>query len=141
MKIKKVNQYKCDHCGKKKYNAASMIKHEKHCTKNPDRYCRMCDIVNGAQNNLKSLIAIMPCDVIETNTIFENIQEKNVLNIKEILSSFEKMKEEANCPACILAVIRQLKSKVFFNFDYKEEVKQAFEDTKPKINYSCLDFY
>lgn len=40
MLLKKV--YYCDFCKKKGMSAASMSKHEKHCTLNSNRQCRLC---------------------------------------------------------------------------------------------------
>ena len=39
-KIKKV--YYCDFCGKHRLTSNSMLLHEKHCTLNPNRVCRVC---------------------------------------------------------------------------------------------------
>jgi hypothetical protein len=125
MKIKKVNQYSCDFCKKKTYSAASMHRHEKHCTMNPDRECRMCNIVGCNMNNIFDLVKMMPNEII--------VNEKTT-NECEILTAFDKMKVEANrCPACILAVIRQLNYKnVVFDFDYKVEVEEMWKDYKLK---------
>ena len=38
--LKKV--YYCDFCKKKGLSASSISKHEKHCTLNPKRECRLC---------------------------------------------------------------------------------------------------
>jgi len=40
-KIKKV--YYCDFCKRHTLTINSMVKHEKHCTLNPNRICRVCD--------------------------------------------------------------------------------------------------
>ena len=40
VQLKKV--YYCDFCKKKGMSAASMSKHEKHCTLNPSRQCGLC---------------------------------------------------------------------------------------------------
>ena len=41
MKVVKKNVYYCDYCNKK--GLRSLKAHEKHCTANPDRECRLCD--------------------------------------------------------------------------------------------------
>jgi len=130
MKSKKVTQYSCDHCGKKKYTLHSMIVHEEHCTLNPDRKCRMCQLI-GSDNDIKTLLAMIPKDVEEEKAlnIFDDVYVEfpEIINRKEILDAFLKMKEAADsCPACILAVVRQLKSKVVFNFNYKKEAMEVF---------------
>jgi hypothetical protein len=40
-KIKKV--YYCDFCGKHRLTSNSILDHEKTCTLNPERYCRLCE--------------------------------------------------------------------------------------------------
>lgn len=136
MKIKKVNQYACDFCGKKKYSASAMTKHEKHCTMNPNRECRFCIIDQGAStNNIPSLVARLPKDVIVVSEEFFPIEKVN--NEVEILAEFEKIKKEVNeCPACLLAVIRQSKSIVNFPFYYKNEAEQFWKDRKEE-DISC----
>ena len=65
MRVKMVKQYICDFCGKKGLGAGHIKKHEKHCTMNPDRECRMCVLVSGAQTPLKELLALMPKPEVE----------------------------------------------------------------------------
>ena len=135
MKAKKVNQYECDFCGKKKYAAAAMKKHEKHCTMNPERECRMCARVDH-KNDLKKLIAMLPKDEVANDEPIFGFHNEHVSNGAEILEAFEKMKEEANnCPACILAVIRQLRSGVFFDFDYQKSVKEFWAEENSRDEY------
>jgi hypothetical protein len=42
MKTKTKKVYYCDFCGKHKLTSNSIIIHEKHCTLNPNRICRVC---------------------------------------------------------------------------------------------------
>ena len=137
MKSKKVTQYSCDYCGKKKYTSYSMRVHEKHCTMNQNRECRMCDLI-GSDNDIKSLVAMIPKDIIgktDSGLSEFSFDGEKVVNREEIEDAFEKMKEEAsNCPACILTVIRLLKSKVIFDFDYTKEVNNFFSDLEPEYH-------
>lgn len=57
MTRRQVWQYWCDHCGKHNLSAASIAKHEKHCTKNPARVCRMCKASGGEQLSIEELSA------------------------------------------------------------------------------------
>ncbi len=43
MKTKLKNVYYCDFCKKHSLASWAMKEHEKHCTLNPDRICRVCD--------------------------------------------------------------------------------------------------
>ena len=53
MQVVQVNKYICDYCGKKQYASWAMKKHEKHCTMNPNRECRMCDLMGELQEPIE----------------------------------------------------------------------------------------
>lgn len=107
MKTKRVLRYWCDHCNKSGGRKDAMIKHEKHCIKNPQRICRMCIANNSKQLSIDELV--------------------NILNDEGL----DKLKEKTkNCPACILAAI--VKSKRYdlsekARWNFKEEVNKFWE--------------
>ena len=135
MQVKKVNQYICDYCGKRQYAAGAMRKHEKHCTMNPDRECRMCVLVSGAYADLSKMMELLP----EMKTQDDNYGGVIVLNEDEIQEAMKKVREECeNCPACILAAIRQ--KGIFVNvtgFDYKKEVASFWGDYNDSQKPEC----
>jgi hypothetical protein len=104
MKKKLVYRYTCDFCGKKNYSASAMNKHEKHCTKNPDRKCRMCELI-GENYNLKQLISEIPKPIDFNGE--SGVDFSWYTNIDEINNAINNIKKSVNCPACILAAIRQ----------------------------------
>lgn len=85
MRTKTVSRYYCDHCKKSGGQRAAMERHEKGCTLNPDRYCRMCDRGNAEHAPIAILIAAA----------------------REGLAALQKAAD--GCPACTLAGIRQLR--------------------------------
>ena len=122
MKIKKVNQYICDFCGKKKYSAAAMKQHEKHCTLNPNRKCRMCILIKGVSNNNIPELAKRIPKVKLTD-------EMLISNYKEINAEFNEIREDVdNCPACLLAIIRQSKTSCSIDFNFKKESNDFLKD-------------
>jgi len=141
MKCKTVTQYKCDYCGKKKYSKSAMIKHEKHCTMNPQRECRFCIKSQGDScNNISELVARIPKDII-VQCMDNEFQFEELSNVKEIEAEFNKIKEEINgCPACLLAVIRQSKTSAYLNFDYKKEVEMFWKDYEVENRQSYYDY-
>ena len=126
MKIKTVKQYQCDFCGKKNYSAAAMNKHEKNCTMNPDRECRMCKLREDSQTPLSELVAILP----KMEIVDDNYGGVRVLNAEEIETAMKAVREKAdNCPTCILATIRQKGVYVSITgFDYKKECKEFWNN-------------
>jgi hypothetical protein len=76
-------RYYCDHCNKGNGSPSAMQRHESGCTKNPQRVCRMCVLINEQQLPLADLLLILDSH------------------------SFKSICEAANgCPACILAALR-----------------------------------
>jgi hypothetical protein len=84
MRQKKVWRYYCDHCNKGGCVKAAMLKHERHCIRNPERTCRMCALGGGYQE-------LMP-----------------VLKAALVEGGDNKLREVASgCPVCMLAAIVQ----------------------------------
>lgn len=75
----------CDHCKKSGGSAKWMLRHEEGCTKNPNRKCRVCDLLPGEEHApLAELLSTLATE------------------------GFQAMRAKAGeCPACILAALRQ----------------------------------
>lgn len=101
-KTKKV--YYCDFCNKNGLSRYYMDKHEKDCTLNPSRNCKVCDNKNANEARL----------------IIKKYKDEEC---KAYFRSFDfivELKKELNgCPLCVLSVLRCLEVHNF-NFDYKE---------------------
>lgn len=132
MKKKKVWRYTCDHCQKSSGSASFISRHERHCTKNPNRICRMCARVGDTQAPIDTLI-----DALE----FRHIPPSD-LDWVEVHP--DKLREVAhNCPACMLAALRQAEARrdpedtscVSFlgNFSWTTESKWWIEDYRYSI--------
>jgi hypothetical protein len=147
MKRKQVWQYSCDFCKKKKLSASAMSTHEKHCTMNPNRFCRMCDKnENATQRPLAELIALLPSRQILTATKVEQAeaikwgcQWEYTHDAEKIVNAALPALREAtdNCPACIMAAIRQagINIPIASDFHFAEEVKTFWD----KINEENAD--
>ena len=96
-----------------------MEKHEKHCTANPKRSCRMCVSANGSNgHDLQDLLAALENDVAEYKC-----GSGELCGVKHLREAAEY------CPACMLAAIRK-KMQLFipFDFDYEEEKRALWKD-------------
>jgi hypothetical protein len=126
MKVKKVNQYQCDFCGKKNYSAGHMKSHEKHCTMNPERACRMCAVVGVSPSPMTELLAMLP----EPEWHPDDLGFETFVNIKEINEAIDALQEKVrDCPACTLAAIRQKGILVpITKFDYTSATKGFWND-------------
>ena len=122
MRKKKVWRYWCEYCGKGGCSAGHMKKHEKHCTMNPNRTCRMCKYNEDATfkpvSELKKLVNLEELYVeawANGKLVYHNEEAEK--------QTIEKLRDATgNCPACMLAVFRQLNIVLNFKpFDYKKE--------------------
>lgn len=148
--VKKVNQYKCDFCGKKMYSKAAINKHEKHCTSNPNRECRMCVELNGGTttylSELKALATedIKECclDVCELSFPVEDYEDKYP-KFKKIVDVAAKIFEQSGqCPMCTLAALRQTGIPVHESiFNYKKHRSEAISSINEERNSHCSIVY
>ena len=151
MRKKMVWRYWCDFCGKGGCSAGHMAAHEKHCTLNPQRECRVCKHVRprGTRINLSELV--------------EMAKRETPTEAEAKALADELMDEAYQCPMCVYAAIRQADrlhdehtesgpvdpvwgpkievSRHAIPFDLKAEMasfwKAANEDAAGEENYRC----
>lgn len=121
MKTIKKNVYYCDFCKKKGLSASAMAKHEKHCTGNVNRDCRMC----GFGLDYQKIIDRLTPAVKQVPEMGHPFGDKATGVLKEIMDDIHD--EVEGCPACCLTILRKLGSFLpvvspSFQFDYKKEV-------------------
>lgn len=93
MRQKKVWRYYCDHCRKAGCGKAAMVKHERGCTRNPQRVCGFCK----RSGNTEPLVEAA-CD------------------------SLEALRTAAGgCPACMLVGVHGLRSLIKQEWDHDED--------------------
>lgn len=134
---KKVWQYQCEFCGKKNYSASHMNKHEKRCTMNPERECGMC-LMNDELNNLNDLKML-----ISDPEYIEEHGHETLMNSDKLKGDLEFLRQESNnCPACILAVLRQNNiHPASVDFDFKKECESFWEDWNDYHNKQSISGY
>lgn len=137
------NVYYCDYCKKKKgLSKGAMSIHEKHCTGNINRVCRMCEKLE-ISNDLKALVEkyknsfeIIKVEGDGIDSVGETITVKwkdKPITIEDILHDVD------DCPNCALAILRLTgMNRHWFgiNFDYKKAAESAFAD----INQNGEDY-
>jgi len=137
MQVKKVNQYKCDFCGKKGYSSGHMRSHERYCTMNPNRVCRVCALMENETIEIASLLPILPDPKEYLHE--DEYGGRAYWNLKPAVEAvMPKLRELTNnCPACIMAVLRQKGIPVLCaeSFNFKEECKSIFYDNNPSNFY------
>lgn len=87
----------CDFCKKHHHAKRAMENHERGCTLNPDRTCRMCGREASRSPSIREMVAAIDLQLNQGMLVVSDEQ-------------FEKFQAQAeSCPACVLAVIRQLR--------------------------------
>lgn len=150
MRMKIVKRYWCDHCNKAGLSAHAMAKHELHCTMNPDRNCRVCTLINGGytvgREEMAKLLALLPepsddlysgctCPPLydENHRHLDTCSDPFVRLTRDMLIALPKLREATdNCPACILAALRQkgITVPMVEGFDFTAEMKRVFAEHK-----------
>lgn len=141
MKTKKVNRYWCDFCNRASLQAACTRRHESRCTLNPERVCGLCAFLELEQAKLPVLVAILPDpaplkrvqtndDGVEGWTSWDGLEEA----VERVLPLLRAAAHD--CPACILAAIRQrgIPAPEISSFKFKDEMK-VLMDAKNQRDY------
>ncbi len=113
-------KYYCDYCKKSSGRKDIITKHEKHCTMNPDRVCGLCSYIGIEQVPMNILINILASYEVSIEDRMHNL--RNITN---------------ECPACILAAIRQSRICIYdeddnptpdhIDFNFQQELKYFWE--------------
>jgi hypothetical protein len=95
--------YYCDYCNKRYLSKYFASKHEKHCTLNPTRECKMCKMGSTYhyEEYVKRLTNLLNAEEKEVDFISED----HIENFKKVWTEISD--ELGGCPACCLAVLRQ----------------------------------
>lgn len=119
-------RYYCDFCKKATGTRHSMAKHEKGCTANPGRVCGLCALAGQPQRSMAELLA-------KAYELFDGIAIHDLCGPKgdEAAKAFREF--AGNCPACILAALRQSDFDVPWiqNFDFRTESRAFLAKCAP----------
>ncbi len=136
MLVKKKNVYYCEYCKKK--SLRSLKTHEKHCTANPDRECKLCD-----NQSIKPIIEkYQKYFYIRETKNHSYIADLNTIEITPVFKKEFTLEDLTNeldyeCPNCILALIRCLDLNRYwmdkkYKFDYKEALNEWWAEVNKK---------
>lgn len=154
MRTKTVKRHWCDHCNKAGLSRVAMERHELHCTMNPARNCRVCTIINGGYKvgveEMAALVALLPspdawdaemrssrtsctCDQCQYpySSADPDCISAQTLFFRDLGTAMPKLREATdNCPACILAALRQARIPIpcVGDFDFKTEMQRVFNE-------------
>ena len=121
-------RYYCDFCKKAGGQRQGLQLHEQNCTLNPKRGCRICAMVlGGAPVAMPILLALLPAGPPPEPHLGAMAEQWNPAYgefVEAIKAALPKLRAETeNCPACIMAALRQAKIPVPMaeGFDFKAE--------------------
>ena len=113
MIVKKKNVYYCEYCKKKSLRSVKI--HEKHCTANPDRECRLCD------NKPIKPIVVKYQKYFNVNSENCTVVFHKEFTLRDLVNELDYI-----CPNCILALIRCLGlNRYYMEKKYKFNYKKA----------------
>lgn len=144
MRTKTVKRYWCDFCNKAGLSASHMIKHEKHCTMNPERECRCCKLVADSRDmnfeatpvkNLSALLIPIKTKSERLQPLYNQDRHETAWKLEkeistEIAAVVPTIREAvAGCPMCFFAAIRQsgLSPYQVDGFDLKAEMAEILQ--------------
>jgi hypothetical protein len=139
MKITNVKRYNCDFCGKTKYSKPAMNRHERGCTKNPNRVCHVCQIAPGRlvkdwrmQKPIAELMALLPDPKAFINpNLTEDAWIQDGLLRDAVNAALPELRKACeNCPACIMAALRQkgIPVPLATDFNFTDEMKDIWSE-------------
>ena len=150
MRTKKVNRYWCDFCNRAGLSAGHMRSHEKHCTMNPARECRVCKLVDGGRYAdfvmppLADLVQMLPDPALFKRTYEGTTVEYFDASLDEVAGAVlsELRAAAGGCPACILAAIRQrgIPVPMVEKFSFADEMKEIWNGIN-EDRMSAQDYY
>lgn len=136
VKTRVVKQYCCEFCRKRGLSASHMAKHESSCTLNPNRVCRVCKMDWGGERTQKPITELMallpdPKDYKHYGELIVFDKATGESFGKVVNSHLTELRQATgNCPACIMAALRQkgIPVPVATDFDFTTEMKAIWDD-------------
>ena len=138
MRTKKVTRTRawCDFCKKGMWSVAKIEVHEKHCTMNPNRVCRVCKtLLKQESTPLPELIALCKASGA---TCGDNggwtVPDSLHINLRHAAQQ---------CPACEMAALRQsgIPCGSVNGFDFTKEIESIWvEVNQDNINANSYDY-
>lgn len=136
MKKRQVWRYACEFCKKSGCSAHHIATHERSCTANPQRICEMHKHCEEPQRPIVELIAAL-----------RSHEQEDGLDYTRGLADLRTL--ASDCPACILAAIRQsvvqkqtnpgseFGENVRVDFDFKKELAEFWRDVNDSQSMCC----
>ena len=125
-------RYYCEFCKKSGGSGGHMKRHEQGCTMNPKRVCGVCKMLEEVQQGINHLILQLPSPSDYIHEYHE--PDIDVVSFVDELTvaankALPGLREEANnCPACIMAAIRQagIPVPMVTDFDFKADMEEVW---------------
>ena len=147
MRTRRVNRYYCDFCKKAGCSKYHLARHEAACTMNPKRICRVCKMLADGETagedhrpDTAALVRLLPTPeqfrvVDEHCPSFSNFSGELTTATNAALP---KLRETCgNCPACIMAALRQagIPVPMAAEYNWTDEMESIWAD----INDAALE--
>lgn len=121
--------YYCGFCKKKGLMSHHIVKHESHCSLNPNRRCKVCQFQGTTIENIEKVNALYA--ELETHRVDGGVNGVFCKEFEDAIKKFA-LEELDGCPICMLAILRQVGGNVlsYANYDYKKEAESYFAEKR-----------
>ena len=123
-------RYYCDFCKKSGGRKDAIVKHERGCTARPDRVCGLCEHCGELQPEMIVLTEFIDsyCKDLPRYDNYADISaghDELAVSGDKLDPMVEELDKLANnCPACMLAALRQAETETWSNFSFKAELDE-----------------
>jgi hypothetical protein len=117
-----------------------MKRHEQRCTMNPNRDCGVCGLVEGLHESIPKLVAMLPNPSEYTHDDGLGGQWfTDALSIATNDALARLREATGNCPACVLAAIRQagIPVPMVTDFDWAKEMAVVWTEINDRNAQEC----
>lgn len=131
MTSRRITSYYCDFCRKGINSKHWMTVHERYCTRNPNRGCRLCARAGWEPTRPDKFKHLMPdiedyAQDADPDGRWRKSYQNYEKDMAEILAQIQK---EVDCPACVLAILRQSGVPLWaWNYDFKSALAKFWEE-------------
>lgn len=123
MITKNIKMHYCEFCGKKRMRSNAMAQHERHCTANINRQCRMCEGKTNYKAIIKNISRKHRDDLVVKRGEHGDYYSMDAQNIVQEIKEMCR-----DCPACTLTVIRHIGNPALYaNYEYRNHSDEWFD--------------
>ncbi|MCG3203975.1 MAG: hypothetical protein KCHDKBKB_00652 [Elusimicrobia bacterium] len=126
--------YYCEFCKNKKgLSASHMSRHERHCTMNPNRECRLCGRTWAPADWDKIKVMDSLIEALKPSSSKNSLTPSYIEVTANNKDGVEKLEKMIKCPACTFTYLRtQIGDHIHWEYNLPERIKAYWEKQNPE---------